>query len=170
VLLSAFLLTTLLLSVFGAIYGKNGTWVFFDSGLTSFLNGFIFWFNVTYGQYVLLYAGLLYMLCLGAAALAFVLSRFSRNLITLILKLIPLFAALVFFCVFGLNDMRSGPCHRCGGRPPDRPAGTETGRDGRDVTRGDSPVWHAAIRSFRPIREDRLDHHAPSDTSVCIFR
>ncbi len=111
VLLSAFLLTTLLLAVFGAIYSKNGTWVFFDSGLTSFLNGSVFWFGVTYGQYVLSYAGMLYVLSLGTAALAFLLSRHSRNLITLILKLIPLFAALAFFCVlvfrqmFGLNNI-----------------------------------------------------------------
>ena len=107
VLLSAFLLTTLLLAVFGAIYSKNGTWVFFDSGLVSFLNGIIFWFDVTYGQYVLLYVVSLYAACLGAAALAFVLSRFSRNLITLILRLIPLFAALAFFCAFGLDGMLS---------------------------------------------------------------
>lgn len=53
----------------------------------------------------MLYAGLIYGICLGAASLAFVLSRFSRNLITLILKLIPLFAALAFICIFGLNGM-----------------------------------------------------------------
>ena len=98
VLLSAFLLTTLLLAVFGAIYGTNGTWPFWNSGLTSFLNHFTFWFDITYGQYVLLYVGFLYVLCLGAAALAFVLSRFSRNLVTLILKLIPLFTVLVAIC------------------------------------------------------------------------
>lgn len=34
VLLSAFMLTTLLLAVFGRIYGTNGTWVFWNSGLS----------------------------------------------------------------------------------------------------------------------------------------
>lgn len=94
VLLSAFMLTTLMLAVFGAIYGTNGTWVFWNSGLTSFLNTSIFWFEMTYGHYIILYVVMLYALCMGAAALAFVLSRHSRNLITLILKLIPVFGAL----------------------------------------------------------------------------
>ena len=98
VLLSAFMLTTLLLAVFGAIYGTNGTWVFWNSGLTSFLNSSIFWYEITYGQYIIIYIVLLYILCLGTAALAFVLSRHSRNLITLILKLILVFGSLVFLC------------------------------------------------------------------------
>jgi hypothetical protein len=100
VLLSAFLLTTLLLVVFGAIYDTNGTWVFWNSGLTSFLNSYTFWFELTYGQYLVIYIVLLYVLCLGTAALAFVLSRLSRNLITLILKLIPVFGVLALLCGF----------------------------------------------------------------------
>jgi len=100
VLLSAFLLTTLLLVVFGAIYATNGTWVFWNSGLTSFLNSYTFWFEMTYGQYLVIYIVLLYVLCLGTAALAFVLSRLSRNLITLILKIIPVFGVLALLCGF----------------------------------------------------------------------
>ncbi|WP_422659813.1 hypothetical protein ACK8P5_04630 [Paenibacillus sp. EC2-1] len=97
VILSAFLLTTALILVFGAIYSSNGTWLFWNNGLTSFLNrqSVAFWFDITYGQYIMVYIVLLYMLCLGAAAAAFVLSRLSKNSITLILKLIPAFALLV---------------------------------------------------------------------------
>jgi hypothetical protein len=100
VLLSAFCLTTVLLLIFGAIYSTNSTWVYWNSGMISFLNRPIFWFDMTYGQYVTIYIGLLYILCLGTAAMAFILSRFSRNLITLLLKLIPVFAALATLCVY----------------------------------------------------------------------
>lgn len=99
VILSAFLLTTLLLLIFGAVYSTNSTFVFWNNGLTSFLNfADIFWFNLTYGQYIIIYVVLLYTLCIGASAIAFVLSRFSQNIIALILKLIPIFALLGVLC------------------------------------------------------------------------
>lgn len=96
IILSAFLLTTALILVFGAIYSSNGTWPLWNNGLTSFLNlrFSAFWFDITYGQYILVYIVLLYMLCMGTAAVAFMLSRFSQNPITLLLKLIPAFAVL----------------------------------------------------------------------------
>lgn len=100
VLLSAFFLTTILILIFGAIYSTNGTWVYWNSGLTSFLNWPTFLFNLTYGQYILIYIVLLYVLCLGTAALAFIFSRFSQNLVTLILKLIPLFTVLTVLCAW----------------------------------------------------------------------
>lgn len=100
VLLSAFFLTTILILIFGAIYSTNGTWVYWNSGLTSFLNRPTFLFNLTYGQYILIYIVLLYVLCLGTAALAFIFSRFSQNLVTLILKLIPLFTVLTVLCAW----------------------------------------------------------------------
>lgn len=99
VILSAFLLTTVLLLIFGAVYSTNGTRPFWNNGLTSFFNlGTAFWFDITYGQYIIIYIVLLYVLCLSTAAVAFVLSRFSQNLIALILKLIPLFAVLGALC------------------------------------------------------------------------
>lgn len=100
VLLSAFFLTTILILIFGAIYSTNGTWVYWNSGLTSFLNWPTFLFNLTYGQYILIYIVLLYVLCLGTAALAFIFSQFSQNLVTLILRLIPLFTVLTVLCAW----------------------------------------------------------------------
>lgn len=105
VILSAFLMTTALILSFGAIYSMNGTWLLWNNGLTSFLNfmATFFWFDITYGQYIVLSIVLLYILCLGAAAIAFVLSRFSQNLITLILKLIPAFGVLGALCFSVFN-------------------------------------------------------------------
>lgn len=99
VILSAFLLTTALLFIFGLIYSTNGTMLFMDNGLISFLNSFlIFWLDITYRQYITLYIIFLYILCLGTAGIAFILSRYSQNLIALILKLIPVTAALWVLC------------------------------------------------------------------------
>jgi len=98
VILSAFIFTTVLIIIFGAVYGKIGTWIFWNSGLTSFFNFSVFWFDITYGQYIVIYIAFLYLLCLGTAAIAFILSRFSKNFITLILKLIPVFAVLTIIC------------------------------------------------------------------------
>ncbi|MFT4146228.1 MAG: hypothetical protein QM644_17395 [Mobilitalea sp.] len=101
-MISAFLLTTVFILIFGAIYSSNSTWIFWNSGLTSFLNT-TFLVNITYGQYIIISVALLYVLCLSAAASAFVLSRFSQNLITLIMKLIPLFAVYGLISVSVLN-------------------------------------------------------------------
>ena len=104
IIISAFMVTTLCVLIFGAIYTINGTFVFWNNGLTSFLNlrADFFWFDLSYGQYIILYIILLYMLSIGAASLAFVVSRFSENLIAVIMKLIPLFSGFCFtsFLVF----------------------------------------------------------------------
>lgn len=113
VILSAFLLTTALILVFGGIYSTNGTFQFWNNGLTSFLNitPAFFWFDISYGQYIVNYIVLLYILCLGTAAIAFLLSRLSQNLITLILKLIPAFAILaaLVFSIFSNTYSASNP-------------------------------------------------------------
>lgn len=101
-MLSALFLTTVFILIFGIIYSSNDTWIFWNSGLTSFLN-FNFLMNITYGQYIIIYIVLLYALCLSAAALVLVLSRFSQTLITLIMKLIPLFAVFVAIIAGVLN-------------------------------------------------------------------
>ncbi len=101
-MLSALLLTTAFVLIFGIIYSTNDTWIFWNSGLTSFLN-FTFLMNITYGQYIIIYIVVLYALCLSVAASIFLLSRFSQNVITLIMKLIPLFAFFGAISVGVLN-------------------------------------------------------------------
>jgi hypothetical protein len=99
-LISAFLLTTALLVVFGLIYSTNGTFALWDNGLNSFmtLDGTgVYFFEMTYGGSIILSVILIYGLSLSAAAAGVLLSRFSRNIITLLFKLIPAFAVLAAF-------------------------------------------------------------------------
>lgn len=98
VILSSCMLTTLLLAVMGLIYSSNDTWMFWNSGLASYLNSYFHLLPLTYGQYILTYIAILYAIGIGSAMTAFVLSRFSQNIITLVIKLIPAFAALGLLC------------------------------------------------------------------------
>ncbi|MCL2078705.1 MAG: hypothetical protein FWH17_02550 [Oscillospiraceae bacterium] len=103
-LLSAFILTTLLLLIFGGIYSINDTYLFWDANINSGLNlGNYSVFNMTYGQWVTAIIALMYVLALGFSMLAFVMARFSRNMITLIMKLIFLFTAAAYLCAAIFN-------------------------------------------------------------------
>lgn len=97
-LISAFLLLSLETTIATMIYSLNGTHVFWNNGMNSFLGFFDFWFDVNFGQYVIFNAAMVYIISMGAALFAFVLSKLSRNYISLILKLIPMFVAMVFLC------------------------------------------------------------------------
>ena len=103
VILSAILLTTALILVFGTIFSVNGTQQFLNNGLISFLHGSIFWFDITYGQSIVLFIIFTYLLCLGTATIVFIFSRYSSNIIALILKLIPTYVVVWALCaaVFG---------------------------------------------------------------------
>ena len=99
-LFSAAALTTLLVLIFAAVFNVNGTYCFWNNNLSSDFNiGIYTVFSLTYGRWVMAMIALMYTMSLGVAALAFVLSRLSRNLITLVMKLIPLFAVMAFFNV-----------------------------------------------------------------------
>jgi hypothetical protein len=96
-LLSSVLLTTLTLAVFGVLLGRAGAFAYWNHGLMTFhgaIVDFVPFFPMTLGSYLLIMASLAYALGLGAAAVAFVVSRYSRNLITLAVKIIPVFVAL----------------------------------------------------------------------------
>jgi hypothetical protein len=102
---SAFALTTLLLLFFGAVYFAIGPGAriaqhFWGSGTFGFHGVFLARVPMTYGQYILLLAAATYPLSMSAAALAFILSRFSANMIALIAKLIPAFIVCAY--VYGL--------------------------------------------------------------------
>jgi phosphoglycerol transferase MdoB-like AlkP superfamily enzyme len=105
-LLSAFALTTLLILIFVAVYGVNGTYLFWNSNLSSDFNiGIYTVFSLTYGGWVIAMVALMYVLALGVSAFAFIISRFSRNLITLVMKLIPIFAAIAYLSVSVFNQL-----------------------------------------------------------------
>ena len=96
-LLSAILLATLMTAALGLLLARAGVLAYWNHGLTSFppsLSLAITFSPMTLGSYMLIMAAIGYALCLGTGALAFIVSRLSRNLITLAIKAIPVFVAL----------------------------------------------------------------------------
>ena len=116
-MISAFLLVTIELVIFGAIYRLTGTQVFLKNGMNSFIGFYDFWFDMTYKQYLFSNLGMIYMCALSAALLAFVLSKVSRDYISLTLKLIPLFVLFIFLCTGSIdyNFTMTNPLYRMTG-------------------------------------------------------
>jgi hypothetical protein len=60
-------------------------------------------YNITFGQYVLILAGMIVALCIGTACLAFILARFSSNIVTVVIKAVPAGIALAMLSAFATN-------------------------------------------------------------------
>ena len=101
---STVILTTVLLVAYGAIFfGISGQQIYFIHGLTSFLSNTTTLFPVTFGSYMIFMGALAYVLSLSVAFIAFIISRFSRNLLTALFKAVPAYVALSFLwpLIFG---------------------------------------------------------------------
>jgi hypothetical protein len=97
-MISAGLLTLILFAVFGAIFARVGTQIFWNCSVCSFASFQHTRADMTYGGYILILTGLSFATMLATAALAFICSRFSAHYISLLFKLMPLFAASIFLC------------------------------------------------------------------------
>jgi hypothetical protein len=77
-----------------------GTWQdFWTSGIHSFLNCWGYnWFDGTFGVWIILSAILILGLSLIVALFVFIISKASKNYITLIVWLIPLLVVLIILC------------------------------------------------------------------------
>lgn len=98
VLLSAFLLTTLNLILFGGIFLTNGTKAFFSCRMYSFEGEAYCWANWTHGTWCMVLIGLIYFVAIGTAGIIFFLSKYSTNYIGILLKLVPLFVGIAILC------------------------------------------------------------------------
>ncbi len=112
VMLSAFLLTTLNLLLFYLLFARHGTSVFFPCRMYSFLSTPWCWPDWTHGTWRLALTVMCYLISFGVAGVIFFLSRSSANYITLLLKVVPLFAAVtiagvkIMYCAFYFtNDL-----------------------------------------------------------------
>ncbi|MDR0220496.1 MAG: hypothetical protein LBI54_03710 [Lachnospiraceae bacterium] len=84
VLLSTIMLITVLVVAGGGMYALKGTQVFWHSYVSSFNSRYIFALPLTYGQYVWLLVGMVYVFGMAVSVLVFMLSRFCANYIPLI--------------------------------------------------------------------------------------
>lgn len=93
-LLSAFVLTSINIAVYGVPFAMKGALIFRDCPLYTFNDGGYTWFNWTYGQYLLVLIALVMALGLCAGALTLFLSQYSTGYVAMLLKAIPLFIAV----------------------------------------------------------------------------
>ena len=95
VLISSIGMTTILVLILAGIYGAaTEVQVFWNNGINSFLNPQFYWLSITFGQYSLLMAGIIYLLSIMTAVVAFILSKFSLNRTRLLFKIVPLFVSV----------------------------------------------------------------------------
>ena len=93
VMLSAIALITIELFAAIAIYATNNTQALWHNGMNSFM-GYTFLREFTYGGYVMTTIAMAYVFSMSAVLIFFLLSKFSANYVSLILKLIPAFILL----------------------------------------------------------------------------
>lgn len=104
VMLSAILLTTASIALFGAIFAVNGTSVFFPCRMYSFMSGAFCWPQWTHGTWCLVLAAMCYLTAAGTAGTVFFLARGCGNYIGMMLKVVPLFVAMAVLCPKIMED------------------------------------------------------------------
>ena len=93
-LLSALVLAVVNITVYVIPFLAQGPLQFAACGLDGIWEWGTPWFDWTYGTYLLVLAGLILALSLGAAGLTAFLSQYSGNYIAMLLKAVPLFVAV----------------------------------------------------------------------------
>ena len=90
---SAFVLSAVLVTLVFTPFIKVAGEYWNVSIMSSGIRG-MWLYNVTFGQYVLLLAGMIIASCIGSAGFAFILARFSSNIVNVMIKAVPVCAAL----------------------------------------------------------------------------
>jgi len=107
ILISAVGITTLLVIISARLFSITGAQAFWGNGINSFMGFPLHWLSITYGQYILLIVAVIYLLSIGTAAFAFILSRFSQNKVKLIFKVIPIFVPIILLSNWVLSEFLS---------------------------------------------------------------
>jgi hypothetical protein len=95
-LASVLIMSAVLVSAAYIIFIVNDAFKFRDANLMSF-NAYVSggsMYNVTFGQYVIILAAVSVVLALAAACAAFALARFSSSVVNLMIKIVPVGAAV----------------------------------------------------------------------------
>ncbi|MGG3797796.1 ABC transporter permease [Metabacillus fastidiosus] len=89
-LIASFLLMTVQFTVFFILYSTNDTNIFFDMNVSSFYNGFTSWFDLTFGEYIILTVAAAYLLGLIFTVITAFLSSIVPNYLTIIGIQVPI--------------------------------------------------------------------------------
>ena len=64
---------------------------------------YLWLYDISFGQYVFILVGMIIALCSCAACIAFILARFSNNIISAVIKAVPVGLALIGLCAISVN-------------------------------------------------------------------
>jgi hypothetical protein len=105
-LIATLVVTTIALVCAGGVMYFLGWQHFVDTSINSFMTEYMgrFWFKGTFGQYLLCMAGLAYVLAFAHAFVCFLISKQSRQYISMLLALVPWVALFAVFLYFLLNN------------------------------------------------------------------
>lgn len=109
-LVSAVGIIILELFFFGLLFARLGTWHFWNHSIVSFFYGKVYWFDLSFGQFLLCILLIIVLFAAGAAGSAFFFSVFSRNYISLMLKIVPAFVFIGYLsnaCISFLFDFEN---------------------------------------------------------------
>lgn len=105
-ILSTLVIISIQLAVFFIIYRKNNTYMFWDCKISGVFSDRISWFNITFGQYIILSVVLTYIIDLVVSTLSMVVSSRVSNYMTLIGIQIPiLFVICNMLKRIGMNGL-----------------------------------------------------------------
>lgn len=92
-----FLMTTIEIGGLFALYAKNNTLQFWNCSMNSRFSSTIYWFDLTFGEYIILSIILMYMVAFIVASLSLFVSSKVSNYVGLIGVQVPILGGLIMF-------------------------------------------------------------------------
>lgn len=98
VVISSFIITTIQIIILSTLYIKNSVQIFFDSNINSVFNYNVSWYNITFGQYIVITIIAIYILVFIFTIISLLVSSRVSNYISLIGIQLPI--VVITFGVF----------------------------------------------------------------------
>lgn len=102
-LMSSIMIITLQLAILFIIYKQNNTYMFWDCNINSIFN-FVYWYDITFGQYIILTVILTYIIGIVAS----VISMFVSSKVNTYISLIGVQVPILFVLFYIINNYRTG--------------------------------------------------------------
>lgn len=97
-LISSFMIMTIYFTIFFILYSQNKVGIYLNSSLNSFLNGYLYWYDLTFIQYIVLTVVGIYIIGFAVTLIGAFISRVAPNYITLIGIQVPIFFIIINLC------------------------------------------------------------------------
>jgi hypothetical protein len=100
---SALVLSLLLIVAAYTPFLLAGAGDYWNAPILSFTGADMLLYNITFGQYAIILAGMILVLSVGVGCFAFILARFSTNIVTMLIKTVPVGVAIAGIAILSVN-------------------------------------------------------------------